>query len=90
MNALDMVERGWKNRQMVSISSHFDGEVRTSGDWIVVAYEIPRQNVATYFPEANSLVPLNSTAKISNTPTSKWIEVSLDSEPFLGKGDEEE
>ena len=90
MNALDMAERGWKNRQKVSISSHFDGEVRTSSSWVVVAYDIPRKNVATYFPEANSLVPLNSTAKISNTPTSKWIEVSLDSEPFLGKGDEEE
>ena len=90
MNALDMAERGWKNRQKVSISSHFDGEVRTSSSWLVVAYDIPRQNVATYFPEANSLVPLNSTARISNTPTSKWIEVSLDSEPFLGKGDEEE
>ena len=90
MNALDMAERGWKNRQIVSISSHFNGEVRTSTDWIVVAYEIPRQNVATYFPEANSLVPLNSTARISNTPTSKWIEVSLKSEPFEQKGAEEE
>ena len=90
MNALDMVERGWKNRQHVSISSHFDGEVRSSGGWLVVAYDIPRQNVATYFPEANSLVPLNSTAKISNTPTSKWIEVTLESEPFSAKGDEEE
>ena len=90
MNALDMAERGWKNRQIVSISSHFNGEVRTSTDWIVVAYEIPRQNVATYFPEANSLVPLNSTARISNTPTSKWIEVSLKSEPFGQKGAEEE
>ncbi len=90
MNALDMVERGWKNRQHVSISSHFDGEVRSSGGWLVVAYDIPRQNVATYFPEANSLVPLNSTAKISNTPTSKWIEVTLESEPFAAKGDEEE
>ena len=90
MNALDMAERGWKNREQVSISSHFDGEVRTSDGWLVVAYDIPRQNVATYFPEANSLVPLNSTAKISNTPTSKWIEVSIDSKPFIGNGDEEE
>ena len=90
MNALDMVERGWKNRQRVSISSHFEGEVRSSDGWLVVAYDIPRQNVATYFPEANSLVPLNSTAKISNTPTSKWIEVTIESEPFDAKGDEEE
>lgn len=89
MNALDMAERGWKNRQKVSITSHFEEEMRTSTDWIVVAYEIPRQNIATYFPEANSLVPLNSTAKISNTPTSKWIEVSLNTEPFVRRDEEE-
>ena len=90
MNSLDMAERGWKNRHQVSISSHFQGEVRSSSGWLVVAYDIPRQNVATYFPEANSLVPLNSTAKLSNTPTSKWIEVTLNSEPSLSNGDEEE
>jgi molybdopterin-dependent oxidoreductase alpha subunit len=90
MNALDMVERGWKNRQKISITSHFEGESRHSAGWLVVAYEIPRKNIATYFPEANSLVPLNSTAAVSNTPTSKWIEVSLESETSLFKGDEEE
>ena len=39
----------------------------------VVAYDIPEGNIATYFPEANVLVPLKSTADKSNTPTSKWI-----------------
>ena len=77
MNALDMAERGWKNRQMVSITSHFEGETRTADGWQLVAYEIPRKNIATYFPEANILVPLRSTAKDSNTPTSKWIKVTL-------------
>ena len=90
MNALDMVERGWKNRQKISINSHFEGESRHSAGWLAVAYEIPRKNIATYFPEANSLVPLNSTAAVSNTPTSKWIEVSLESEISLFNGDEEE
>ena len=32
----------------------------------LVPYELPRGNLAAYFPEANSLVPLHSTAKISN------------------------
>ncbi|MDA8700949.1 FdhF/YdeP family oxidoreductase [Euryarchaeota archaeon] len=86
MNALDMAERGWKNRQMVSITSHFEGETRTADGWQLVAYEIPRKNIATYFPEANILVPLRSTAKDSNTPTSKWIKVTL--ADF--RGDEEE
>jgi hypothetical protein len=34
-------------------------------------------NVATYFPEANVLVPLDSVAEGSNTPTSKSIDVTI-------------
>ena len=77
MNALDMSERNLKTRDIIHIKSHFNGTIRESNDWIVVSYEIPRGNLAAYFPEANELVPLESTAHISNTPTSKWIEVSL-------------
>ena len=77
MNALDMSERGLKTRDVVDMTSHFNTTKRTSSNWIVVPYEIPRGNLAAYFPEANELVPLDSTADISNTPTSKWIEVSI-------------
>ena len=77
MNALDMSEYGIKSRDVVNITSHFNGRKRHSLQWIVVPYEIPRRNLAAYFPEANELVPLESTAHLSNTPTSKWIEVSL-------------
>ena len=79
MNADDMVERGWKTRQSVSITSHFNGETRHSDQWLVIPYEIPSGNLAAYFPEANSLVPLHSTADLSNTPTSKWIVCTLSS-----------
>ena len=37
--------------------------------------KIPKRDA--YFPEANVLVPLDSVAIGSNTPTSKWVEVSL-------------
>jgi molybdopterin-dependent oxidoreductase alpha subunit len=77
MNAEDMVERGWKARQVVDITSHFNGETRTAKTWKVVPYDIPKGNLASYFPEANALVPLHSTADISNTPTSKWIVCTL-------------
>ncbi len=77
MNALDMSEYGLKTRDTVHITSHFQGSQRHSRQWIVVPYEIPRRNLAAFFPEANELVPLESTAHISNTPTSKWIEVTL-------------
>ncbi|MCH1423156.1 MAG: FdhF/YdeP family oxidoreductase [Candidatus Poseidoniaceae archaeon] len=90
MNALDMADRGWKNRQVVSITSHFDGKQRTAEHWQLISYSIPRGNVATYFPEANVLVPLESTAKISNTPTSKWIIVTLSEATSDDFGDEQE
>jgi molybdopterin-dependent oxidoreductase alpha subunit len=90
MNASDMAERGWKNRHVVQLTSHFQGETRTSGQWQLVAYDIPRGNIATYFPESNSLVPLNSTAAESNTPTSKWVIVSIDSHHTQHSGHEEE
>jgi molybdopterin-dependent oxidoreductase alpha subunit len=89
MNADDMVERGWKTRHRVNITSHFNGEQRFSENWLVIPYDIPRGNLASYFPEANSLVPLHSTAAVSNTPTSKWIVCSLeDSTPPQGEEEE--
>ena len=79
MNATDMVNRGWKTRQSVDITSHFNGETRRAENWLLVPYDIPAGNLAAYFPEANSLVPLHSTAEDSNTPTSKWIVCTLSS-----------
>lgn len=77
MNATEMAERGWKSGHRVDLISHWtDGERRSDG-WLLVPYAIPRGNLASYFPEANVLVPLDSTAAVSNTPTSKWIEISF-------------
>ena len=44
---------------------------------MVAPYRIPRGCVATYFPEANVLVPIGSTAAKSNTPASKFVVVTL-------------
>ena len=49
MNADDMVERGWKSRQKVSITSHFEDEQRHSENLSLVPYELPRGNLAAYF-----------------------------------------
>ena len=77
MNALDMAENGLKTRDIIHLESHFNGTIRHSKRWIVVAYDIPKGNMGAYFPEANELVPLDSVADKSNTPTSKWIVVSF-------------
>ena len=46
--------------------------------FIVVPYGVPRGNCATYFPEANVLVPLDSVADGSNQPTSKSVLIRLE------------
>ena len=47
----------------------------------VVAYSVARGTCAAYFPETNVLVPLDSTADSSNTPTSKSVIVRLSETP---------
>jgi len=81
INPDDLNDLGWKAGDRVDITSHFqnDGkeELRVAPRFIAVAYEIPRRCVATYFPEANVLVPIGSVALGSNTPTSKAVVVSF-------------
>ena len=77
MNTTDMVELGLIERQVVDLISEWRGEHRVAPRFIVVPYDIPRRCCATYFPEANPLVPLDSVADRSNTPTSKSVVVRI-------------
>lgn len=81
MNSADMAERHLEERQLVDIISDWhDGERRVDA-FIVIPYDLPRGNCATYFPEANPLVPLDSIADRSNTPTSKSVIVRVVARP---------
>jgi len=42
-----------------------------------VGYQIPKKCVATYFPETNTLVPIESYADKSMTPTSKNVVIKI-------------
>jgi molybdopterin-dependent oxidoreductase alpha subunit len=64
LNPEDMKSRGIAPVSFVDITS---------------PYDIPAGTAAAYFPEANPLVPVNSTALESNTPTSKSVEISVES-----------
>lgn len=88
INGEEMAERGWRTGHRVDLVSHWSDGERRSDDWRLVPYDIPRGNLAAYFPEANVLVPLGSTAAVSNTPTSKWIEVSLHSRGAVSEEEE--
>jgi molybdopterin-dependent oxidoreductase alpha subunit len=78
MNADDAGERGLRAGDIVDIVSHFGGRERRASRFVVAPYGIPRGCCATYFPEANVLVPLGSVAKRSNTPASKSVVVTIE------------
>lgn len=77
LNPQDMAERGIKPTRRVDLTSHWRGQTLTAEKFQAIPYDIPRGHAAAYFPEANILVPIDSTAAISNTPTSKGIEISI-------------
>jgi molybdopterin-dependent oxidoreductase alpha subunit len=66
-----------KEGQLVDLISHFEGEERIARHFTVVPYSIPRRSAATYFPEANVLVPLRHFADKSHTPASKSVVISI-------------
>ena len=55
-----------------------DGTERRAEDFRVVHYDTPVGNAAAYYPETNVLVPLDSTADGSGTPTSKSVIIRLE------------
>lgn len=78
MNREDIAAAGWYGGDIVDLVGHFEGQERRAPRFIIVPFDIPKRNLATYFPEANVLVPINSYANKSQTPTSKLVVVSLE------------
>ncbi|MFG3344753.1 FdhF/YdeP family oxidoreductase [Streptomyces sp. NPDC048018] len=63
------------------VSEWTDGVERRAPGFRVVHYPTARGCAAAYYPETNVLVPLGSTADISNTPASKSVIVRLEESP---------
>lgn len=81
MNPGDLKNLGLRPMQPVDLTSHWSDGTRFAPHFLAVPYEMPPGNCAAYFPEANVLVPLTSTAETSGTPTSKSIEISIAASP---------
>ncbi|AWG21189.1 hypothetical protein FFWV33_06385 [Flavobacterium faecale] len=77
MNPEDVNEAGLKKGDLVDLISHFEVQERLAEKFMVIPYSIPRYSTATYFPEANVLVPLHSKARISNQPASKTVIITI-------------
>ncbi len=73
----DAAQAGLTKGELVDIVSVFEGEERRAEKFVLVPYALPRRCCATYFPEANVLIPLRSHADKSKTPTSKSVVVRL-------------
>jgi molybdopterin-dependent oxidoreductase alpha subunit len=78
VNTDDLTDRGLTNGDLVDIISVWTDGERYARRFKAVAYPTPRGCVAAYFPEANVLVPLDSTAVGSNTPASKSVIIRLE------------
>jgi molybdopterin-dependent oxidoreductase alpha subunit len=77
LNREDMNEQGLSPKQLVDVTSHWKGQTRTAYGFVVAEYPIPRRCAAMYYPEANVLVPIDSTEPLSNCPTFKHTVISL-------------
>ncbi len=83
MNPEDIEALGLADRQLVDVISTWDdGIERRAKGFRVVSYPAARGSAASYYPETNVLVPLDSVAEVSNTPTSKGVFVRF--EPAAG------
>ena len=78
VNEADLGALGLVDGETVDLVSVWDDGERRAPGYRLVAYPTPPGCAAAYFPEANVLVPLGSTAEVSNTPTSKSVVVRLE------------
>lgn len=78
MNPDDMRERGIQAEEPLTITSYYKGTTRTAELFLAIPYATPPGCVAAYYPEANVLVPIDSFAKESGTPTSKSVVVRVE------------
>lgn len=82
-HADDIAELGFAEGDVVDLVSEWtrpDGAVeeRRAPAFRLVGYATPRGNAAAYYPETNVLVPLDSVADVSGTPTSKSVVVRIE------------
>ncbi|WP_312399009.1 FdhF/YdeP family oxidoreductase [Sphingobacterium sp.] len=77
MNQVDIDKAGLKAGERVDLFNYDDGIERVAPLFIIVSYQIPEKNTATYFPETNVLVSVNNVVKESNMPASKYVKIKI-------------
>jgi formate dehydrogenase major subunit len=84
LSGKDMADRGLRDGDFVDLVSYWPGDeangqpARRVEGFRVVEYDTPPGSAAAYYPETNPLVPLESVARYSHTPTSKSVIIRLE------------
>ncbi|WP_145556804.1 FdhF/YdeP family oxidoreductase, partial [Yersinia canariae] len=78
INPQDLAALALEDGDLVEIETLWnDGITRKVSGFKLVSYDIPRGNLAAYYPETNPLVPLSSFGDETHTPTSKSVPVTV-------------
>jgi molybdopterin-dependent oxidoreductase alpha subunit len=77
MNPKDIALGGFQAGEKVDLFNYGGGTARVARLFVIVPYNIPERNTATYYPETNVLVPIDSVAAGSNTPVSKRVIIKI-------------
>ena len=77
MNVQDMDILELDRLALVDLVSEYDNVQRRAKLFHVVPYDIPKGNLAAYFPETNVLIPIDHYADHSRTPISKSVKVKV-------------
>jgi len=77
MNPKDIALGGFQSGEKVDLFNYGGGVARVARLFVIVPYNIPERNTATYYPETNVLVPIDSVALGSNTPVSKRVIIKI-------------
>lgn len=77
INQADLRSLGLQAGQWVDMTSVWHDGERVAERFLLVEYDIPTGCLASYYPETNCLVPLDSMADRARTPSSKSVPVVL-------------
>jgi molybdopterin-dependent oxidoreductase alpha subunit len=78
INAKELAKRGLKEGDRVDLRTHAnDGVERVVRNFLVVPYAFPDGSCAAYYPEINSLAPLQAFDPMSFTPSYKAIPIRI-------------
>ncbi len=78
LHPADMQKLNIKEKEIVNLVGEFNGVKRIAEKFHALPFNIPLGCAATYFPETNCLVPIDSYADKSKTPVSKFIEIRIE------------